>query len=179
MFKTLYFTHAVFTEEDLLPSSDYLSYFTHLREVMKQDSSVICGSSWNDNGFNNYVKDISHILRGLHFMSLGFILSSNVYNEILLCTDCWVQERLGIPHDLDSWEIPFIKFLKLKRTNMREKQTTLTDSLIYSLFEPECLYPEISRSHHLYLGTNGWSTTKGLQTNFFDIMAYATGNKYI
>jgi hypothetical protein len=77
------FNHIVVLEDDLLPAPDFLQFFESGAQLMAEDDSVFTVSAWNDNGHHGYVSDETQMLRGEHFMALGWLLSRRVYLQVI------------------------------------------------------------------------------------------------
>lgn len=43
-------SHAIILEDDMLLSEDFLTYFAAAAPLLKQDPTIWCISTWNDNG---------------------------------------------------------------------------------------------------------------------------------
>ncbi|EFA82688.1 alpha actinin [Heterostelium album PN500] len=129
---------AIFLEDDLIPSMDFIYYFTKMEPLLWQDSNLFCVSSWNDNAFRwaaypvqNYMEQRTHAVqksciprnmysvnRQSHFGGLGWMISNRTYHEKIAPT--W--------GDLETpWDVFVQNSMEMK---------------------DYCLYPEIPRVQH-------------------------------
>lgn len=58
-------------EEDLEISLDFYEYFAAFVTLLKEDTSILAVSAWNDNGQNQFVKDPRQVYRSDFFPGLG------------------------------------------------------------------------------------------------------------
>mmetsp|Transcript_3233 Transcript_3233/g.7252 ORF Transcript_3233/g.7252 Transcript_3233/m.7252 type:complete len:686 (-) Transcript_3233:248-2305(-) len=77
------FTHLIVTEDDLVPSPDFLTYFHHLSPLLDRDPSLWCISAWHDNGFRNLVRDEKRLFRTNFFPGLGWMIRREHWNDVL------------------------------------------------------------------------------------------------
>ena len=80
-------------EDDLLPAHDLMEYMSYGLGVMERDPRVRVVSAWNDNGFNLRPGLQCAVQRGEHFMSLGWLTTRSVYEEITSAEGFWPVER--------------------------------------------------------------------------------------
>ncbi|CAK9001972.1 unnamed protein product [Durusdinium trenchii] len=113
------FEAAVFVEEDLVFSPDFLALFRSTAGLLEQDPSLWCISGWNDFGFKGTASDPCRLLRTTYFPGLGFLLTRKA----------WLQIR-------EEWPIaPTMGWDYWMRVAFRT-------------FDKECIIPEVSRTHH-------------------------------
>jgi len=72
---------AIIVEDDMVVSPDFFEYFKAVGGLFDVDSSVYCISTWNDNGFEDRVKDTKRLLRSEFFMGLGWMLSRKIFED--------------------------------------------------------------------------------------------------
>jgi len=113
------YRNAIFLEEDLIFSPDFLALFRSTAPLLNRDSSLWCVSAWNDNGFVHSFSDYCRLMRTSYFPGLGFLLRQEAWKEL---REMWpISPTMG----WDYW----------MRVAFREK-------------DKECIIPEVSRSHH-------------------------------
>ena len=83
-------------EDDLLPTHDLIAYMSHGLRVMERDPLVRVVSAWNDNGFNLRPGLQCAVQRGEYFMSLGWLTTRAVYEELTSAEDFWPIERFAM-----------------------------------------------------------------------------------
>lgn len=120
IFTKMGITHAIFLEEDLVVSPDFLALFRSTAWVLDQDPTIWCVSAWNDFGFRNIVSDQCRLTRTTYFPGLGFLLRR----------DAWLKMRGSWPGVVSmGWDYWFrVAFRSLGK---------------------ECVVPEVSRSRHI------------------------------
>ncbi|KAK3271742.1 hypothetical protein CYMTET_19928, partial [Cymbomonas tetramitiformis] len=153
----------VVMEEDLLPSKDFLRYMQQAAALLERDPSVFVASAWNDNGHNGMVSDESMVLRGDHFMALGWLLTRKSYQQVVTCTspNCWMGcpgDTSGLAVCLGQWDTPFKGYMH----SQQEAGVPLVG-----------VFPEVPRVHHLFEG-QGFTTFTELQQHWFDNLAIST-----
>ncbi len=155
--------HVIVLEDDLIVSEDALVFFRHGAELMQRDASVFCVSGYNDNGFSSNTADASAVLRGQHFMALGWMTSRDVYAASV--SKLWVMDQV--------WDVPFAASMAAcARVCAREcteekscistckdsdsckdkcRDTHVCQSACLSKLTcaHECVFPEIPRTKHL------------------------------
>lgn len=112
--------HAIFVEEDLIFSPDFLSLFRSTAWLLDQDPTLACVSAWNDVGFPASASDECRLRRTSYFPGLGFLLSRGGWSRL---RKTWPS----VP--TMGWDYWF-------RVAFREEGW-------------ECIVPEVSRTHHL------------------------------
>ena len=88
----------VVLEDDLLPAPDFIAYMRYGLGVMRRDPKVRVVSAWNDNGFNLRPGLQCAVQRGEQFMSLGWLTTRSVYDEITVAADAkglWPTEPIA------------------------------------------------------------------------------------
>ena len=63
VFDILFYDHVILLEDDMEVSADFFSYFEATMPLLYLDNTIMCVSSWNDQGKNNYVSDPSKSYR--------------------------------------------------------------------------------------------------------------------
>jgi len=113
------YEHAVFVEEDLVFSPDFLALFRSTKQLLDIDPTLWCVSSWNDAGMAVLSPDSCRLFRTSYFPGLGFLLTRNAW---LRLRTLWpTTPTMG----WDYW---------MRMAFQRE--------------EKECVMPEMPRSHH-------------------------------
>ena len=149
---------AIFLEDDLDTSADFYQYFRAVARLMHMDSTVLCGSAWSDNAYFGTGSDESVFMRGQHYMGLGWMMSSaNYYKWLKPILDVEV-EKMKLDDDLVyEWE------MHIRRIMLRNG-------------ELECIFPEISRTHHTIRDSSKvYSVSPRQQQLHFDLMPLASG----
>jgi alpha-1,3-mannosyl-glycoprotein beta-1,2-N-acetylglucosaminyltransferase len=87
----------IILEEDLQIAPDFYEYFGSLKTMLDNDSSLLCISAFNDNGFINSVKDNKFLYRSDFFPGLGWMLTKKLWDEYSLIWpkaywDDWLRE---------------------------------------------------------------------------------------
>jgi hypothetical protein len=159
--------HVIVLEDDLIISEDALVFFRQGAHLMQRDPSVFCVSGYNDNGFASNTADASAVLRGQHFMALGWMTSRDVYERSV--SKLWVMDQV--------WDVPFAATMAAcarvcERECADEESCTSTckdsDTCKDKCRDPharahechsachsrlacahECVFPEIPRTKHL------------------------------
>lgn len=75
-------SHVVVLEDDMLVSPDFLSLFSETAPLLDSDPSLLCVSSWNDNGMGNLVADNRRLMRTDYFPGLGWMTNRRVWTEL-------------------------------------------------------------------------------------------------
>jgi hypothetical protein len=70
--------YAIILEDDMIFSRDLLNYFAQVAELYDLDSSIYCISSYNDNGFEGRVMNMSVLHRTDFFIGLGWLVSRKI-----------------------------------------------------------------------------------------------------
>jgi alpha-1,3-mannosyl-glycoprotein beta-1,2-N-acetylglucosaminyltransferase len=85
-------------EEDIRIAVDFFAYFSALAPVLDYDRTLLAVSAFNDNGYQNNVKDPSRVLRSDFFPGLGWMLPRSLWtNELAIkwptgYWDDWLRE---------------------------------------------------------------------------------------
>jgi len=82
IFTVMDYDAVIVVEDDLEISPDFYNYFAALYPILRDDPSLYCVSSWNDNGMTENVKDPKGIYRTDVFPGLGWMMTKNLWNEI-------------------------------------------------------------------------------------------------
>jgi alpha-1,3-mannosyl-glycoprotein beta-1,2-N-acetylglucosaminyltransferase len=61
---------------------DFFEYFAAMAPLLDADASLLCASSWNDNGQRGHVSDPSALLRTDFFPGLGWMLTAATWREL-------------------------------------------------------------------------------------------------
>ena len=56
--------HAVFLEDDLIVSPDFIEFFSLARRPLRSDATLFCASAWNDRGHLSTSLDEARVMRG-------------------------------------------------------------------------------------------------------------------
>jgi len=120
------FEYAIFLENDLTMSPDFLWYFRIAAPLLEEDRSLFCVSAWNDNGFKGFVANEHRLFRTDYFPGLGWMIRN----------DTWAQLRNAWPRfPSTGWD----HWLR-HGSGLRPR---------------ECIVPEVPRTHHFGTqGTN-------------------------
>eukprot|EP01080_Neovahlkampfia_damariscottae_P001396 gene1396-12016_t len=91
------FSRVIILEEDIEVSPDFFNYFSALSPLLDKDESILCISSWNDNGQNDHAKDENVLYRTDFFPGLGWMMSKKLWLELqpkwpLGFWDDWLRE---------------------------------------------------------------------------------------
>lgn len=82
-FDILHYDAAVIVEEDMEISPDFYEYFAAGYKLLKQDPTLWCISSWNDNGLGSLVSDPYALYRSDFFPGLGWMLLKSLWKDDL------------------------------------------------------------------------------------------------
>jgi len=124
-FETENATYAVFMEDDLRPAPDLLSYFFDLKWLFEADSSLLCVSAWNDNGFPSLARDQRRLFRTDHFPGLGWMTERSRWQDV---------KSLWSRAPTTGWDHWLRRYM--------------------ALLHKQCIYPEVPRTRHIGTGTN-------------------------
>lgn len=72
----------IILEEDLQISPDFFEYFMATSSLLDNDPSLLTISAWNDNGFENMVKDPEKLYRSDFFPGLGWMMTRKLWDEL-------------------------------------------------------------------------------------------------
>ena len=75
-------SHAIFIEDDLLLSPDFLTLFWESAWLLRADPTLWCVSAWNDQGFPHTAQDAGRLLRTDYFPGLGWMVASPTWEEL-------------------------------------------------------------------------------------------------
>lgn len=73
----------IIVEDDLFFSPDFYDYLTSVAPILDTDPTTFVVSAWNDNGFENKVKDPFALRRTEFFPGLGWLLTRKLYKTEL------------------------------------------------------------------------------------------------
>jgi len=120
------FEYAIFLENDLTVSPDFLWYFRITAPLLQEDPTLFCVSAWNDNGFRGVAWNERRLFRTDYFPGLGWMIRN----------DTWAKLRSMWPRfPSTGWD----HWLR-HGSGLRPR---------------ECVVPEVSRTHHFGMqGTN-------------------------
>lgn len=82
IFTAMDFEAVIIVEDDMQISVDFFEYFAALYPILRDDPSLYCVSSWNDNGMARSVRDPATIHRTDVFPGLGWMMTKRLWNEI-------------------------------------------------------------------------------------------------
>jgi len=69
----------IIIEDDLLFAPDFLEYMAVGKKALDADSTLMCASGWNDNGFDGLVREPMRLQRTSYFPGLGWLLTRKFY----------------------------------------------------------------------------------------------------
>eukprot|EP00754_Rhynchopus_humris_P007702 Rhum_TRINITY_DN13536_c0_g2::Rhum_TRINITY_DN13536_c0_g2_i1::g.61126::m.61126/K00726/MGAT1; alpha-1,3-mannosyl-glycoprotein beta-1,2-N-acetylglucosaminyltransferase len=75
-------THAIVVEDDMLVSKDFLSLFEQTAPLLAKDKTLMCVSSWNDNGYGHLRLPEKELFRTGFFPGLGWMLTKKMWKEL-------------------------------------------------------------------------------------------------
>ena len=75
-------SHVVIMEDDMVVSPDFITLFTETAPLMDSDPTIMCVSSWNDNGMQNLVRDNTRLMRTDYFPGLGWMTNRAIWEEL-------------------------------------------------------------------------------------------------
>ena len=70
-------------EEDLHIAPDFFDYFAAMAPFLEADNSLLAVSAFNDNGFEDNVKDPKRVLRSDFFPGLGWMMTRKLWTNEL------------------------------------------------------------------------------------------------
>ena len=82
VFDKLRYEHAIILEDDMEISVDFFDYFSAFSGLLHDDETLMCISSWNDNGKQELVSDSKSFFRTDFFPGLGWMLSRRLWTEL-------------------------------------------------------------------------------------------------
>jgi alpha-1,3-mannosyl-glycoprotein beta-1,2-N-acetylglucosaminyltransferase len=89
----------IILEDDMELAIDFFPYFTNMRKLLEQDSSILCISAWNDNGQKDRVFDSSAFYRADVFPGLGWMIARKLWDEL---KPKWGVEIMHFPRGQSS-----------------------------------------------------------------------------
>lgn len=91
LFLELGHSHVVVMEDDMVVAPDFLRLFAETAPLLDTDPSLMCVSSWNDNGMARLVADNTRLMRTDYFPGLGWMTNRRVWDELspLFPLDQW------------------------------------------------------------------------------------------
>nr|XP_054765150.1 protein O-linked-mannose beta-1,2-N-acetylglucosaminyltransferase 1-like [Lytechinus pictus] len=137
--------YAIILEEDLDVSEDFFSYFSQTLPILEEDSTVLCISAWNDQGYEHTSNDPSLLYRIETMPGLGWMLRRSLYKNEL-------EPKWPTPEKLWDWDM----WLRLPE-NMQGR---------------ECIIPDVSRTYHF--GAKGVNMNSYFQDLYFKKRAFNT-----
>lgn len=86
-------SHVVVVEDDMEFSPDFIRFMRHTAPLLDADPTLMCVSSWNDNGFRHLDLDPASLFRTSYFPGLGWMLTRRLWEELRLRwpLDHWVR----------------------------------------------------------------------------------------
>ena len=72
----------IILEDDMEVSVDFFSYFEGTSFLLDEDPSIYTISSWNDNGFEDFVQDPREVYRTDSTPGLGWMMSRRLWSEL-------------------------------------------------------------------------------------------------
>jgi hypothetical protein len=147
-------------ENDLLVSPAIHAYFSWAADVLaaqddEDDDALLAASAWNDNGFEHTAM---HVLRGNHFMGLGWLMAARTWRRRVEPT--WREQRTQY-----GWDTILQSLFATKKK--KKEDASSTSSLA-------CLFPAVPLSHHI--GTASGLTTSSKAQKTFDAMVLYAGS---
>lgn len=89
VFDKLRYDALIFVEDDMQVSVDFFEYFAAVYPILREDPTIYCASSWNDNGLPDFVQEPSRLYRTDVFPGLGWMLTKDVWEGL---RDRWPSE---------------------------------------------------------------------------------------
>jgi alpha-1,3-mannosyl-glycoprotein beta-1,2-N-acetylglucosaminyltransferase len=125
-------SHVIVLEDDLLVSPDFLRMFEALAPVLDNDSSIMCISSFNDNGFSHLYLPPNLFMRTRYFPGLGWMMRSDVWLELspkfpMEAWDHWM--RVDSQHKGRDCIIPYLS----RNKNIGEEGSTVESGIFARL----------------------------------------------
>ena len=125
-------SHVIVLEDDLLVSPDFLRMFEALAPILDTDSSIMCISSFNDNGFSHLHLPPNLFMRTRYFPGLGWMMRSDVWHELspkfpLEAWDHWM--RIDSQHKGRDCIIPYLS----RNKNIGEEGSTVESGIFERL----------------------------------------------
>lgn len=125
-------SHVIVLEDDLLVSPDFLRMFEALAPILDKDSSIMCISSFNDNGFSHLHLPPNMFMRTRYFPGLGWMMRSDVWRELspkfpLEAWDHWM--RTDSQHRGRDCIIPYLS----RNKNIGEEGSTVESGIFERL----------------------------------------------
>ncbi|EKX34535.1 hypothetical protein GUITHDRAFT_147147 [Guillardia theta CCMP2712] len=152
----------VVLEDDLLPADDLLSFLEFGYCEMLKDPNLMVVSAWNDNSYNIRPGLQCAVQRGEYFMSLGWLTTRAVYEQVMSPSLWPVSDTSNRDEDkiqtltiIGGWETPFLNIFKGSRSG---------------------LFPVVSRVFH-QPSSSGWSVTKWIQSQVLDVQSFQVSSK--
>ena len=75
-------SHVIILEDDMLLSRDALTFFAAAAPLLRQDDTLWCASTWNDNGAKALLSDAASLRRTDFFPGLGWMLTASLWEEL-------------------------------------------------------------------------------------------------
>ncbi|KAK3875898.1 hypothetical protein Pcinc_019260 [Petrolisthes cinctipes] len=84
---------AIILEEDLYVAGDFYRYFSQTAPLLLNDPSLYCVSAWNDLSRRNSRGDPAVVMRSQTMAGLGWMLSREVYQEVIQKWPAWDKDK--------------------------------------------------------------------------------------
>lgn len=78
----LKYDQVIIIEDDIEVAPDFFTYFEAFTPLLRQDTTLLCVSSWNDNGKQELISDPHQFYRSDFFSGLGWMMTSRVWQEL-------------------------------------------------------------------------------------------------
>eukprot|EP01105_Mastigella_eilhardi_P028428 TRINITY_DN935_c0_g1_i1.p2 TRINITY_DN935_c0_g1~~TRINITY_DN935_c0_g1_i1.p2 ORF type:complete len:414 (-),score=119.67 TRINITY_DN935_c0_g1_i1:84-1325(-) len=82
VFTAMRYDAVIIVEDDMEVSPDFFSYFRAGFDVLRNDKTIWCVSSWNDNGLDSLVDDPLRLYRSDFFPGLGWMMLGTLWDEL-------------------------------------------------------------------------------------------------
>jgi alpha-1,3-mannosyl-glycoprotein beta-1,2-N-acetylglucosaminyltransferase len=128
-------SHVVIMEDDMTVSPDFLTLFSETAPLLDSDPTLMCVSSWNDNGMSNLVADPRRLMRTDYFPGLGWMTNRAIWAELSpkFPLDQWDHfMRLDTTHRGRDCLIPEIA----RNHNIGEEGTNMGDNFYQRYLAP-------------------------------------------
>ena len=76
------YQRVIILEEDLEVASDFFTYMQAMSPIFDEDDTVLCVSSWNDNGKAELITSATAVYRSDFFPGLGWMMSRALWTEL-------------------------------------------------------------------------------------------------
>ncbi|KAH3731915.1 alpha-1,3-mannosyl-glycoprotein 2-beta-N-acetylglucosaminyltransferase [Pelomyxa schiedti] len=82
IFNERHFASTIIVEDDMEVSPDFYEYFIAGEKLLKEDDTIWCISSWNDNGMDVASSNVTALFRTDVFPGLGWMLLRTLWDEL-------------------------------------------------------------------------------------------------